>query len=178
MVLVGFILRRFRGPFSSAEIPRAHPGPPIPKGLSKTVVASWILAQSVQQRQCWDGLMSKGSRSCFLATCFVWRPGVPRPKHHICSGKPWFLGPRCPRPPNKHLANKPLRDPLGYVRILDFSFLEPNRTWSRNGIRVGLPSWFLLIYAVVLKPEPFVMVPRPTLAENRPKHRPRLKFRF
>jgi hypothetical protein len=38
------------------------------------------------------GLFSDGSRSVFLAKCFFWWLGVPRPRNHICSRSEWFLG--------------------------------------------------------------------------------------
>ncbi len=73
----------------------------------------------------------KGIPKWLFGQVVFWRPRVPRPKNHTCSGKSCLFGiaafggkakkqlvsgkcvvpwPRHPRPPKKQLTNKPLRD--------------------------------------------------------------------
>ncbi len=53
--------------------------------------------------------------------------------------------------------------------VLDFSVGVSSGKWSRNGLRVGLAGYVLLVYSAFFGPEPLVMVSGPTVAENRSK---------
>ncbi len=101
---------------------------------------------------------------------FLGRPGVPRPKNHTFPRNEWFFGPvafggraqktavsgKCvvvwpwyPRPPKKHLAKKPLRDPFGDFYPLQYSrpgLPEPGSTvvYKNCGESLGFSSTTVL----------------------------------
>ncbi len=67
---------------------------PVPKGTPKWFSDHWLASGWLRVLpKVWARRgESKASRSVFLAKCFCWRPGVPRPNNHTFSRDEWFFG--------------------------------------------------------------------------------------